>query len=131
MMFSLVWCDPLWPRSRPGRSRARVLDISSQIFSDEFKPGPSDDVDVRHHGHVLVLEVVAMHDVPATVAIESNQHFDNLARTDVHRVFPAGVDRSRWSAVAPEHLEVAEMDVYRVMEVGGERPHPEAHDVAG
>jgi hypothetical protein len=41
--------------------------------------GPLGDFQVRHHPRVLVLELVAVHEVEAAIGIEADQHLDGLA----------------------------------------------------
>jgi hypothetical protein len=43
--------------------------------------GSLNDVEVGHHGHVLVFEVVAVHHVAAAEAVEVGEHFDAYGRT--------------------------------------------------
>src|SRR5829696_6902550 len=84
---------------------------------------PSRDREVRHHRHVLVLEVVAVEHVPAGVVGEADGDLTRLARQQVDRVLPAVVAGPRIAAVAGQHLEVVQVDVDRVVEVGEEPPH--------
>src|SRR5215212_5008990 len=76
------------------------------------------NLEVGHHHHVLVLEVVTVEDVAAPVAVETDQHARLLARAEAHDILPAGVGRERFTVVAGEHLEVNEVEVDRVRSGG-------------
>ncbi len=62
-------------------------------------------VEVAHHGHVLVFQVVAVEDVPAGVVVESRDDGRLLGGAQVDGVLPAVVVRSRPGQAAREHLE--------------------------
>ena len=64
--------------------------IRSTVSVSPVEPA-SDHVDVGHHGHVLVFEVVAVHHVAATEAREPDQHLHDLEGAEVDGVLPAGV----------------------------------------
>src|SRR5215208_5240687 len=82
-------------------SKSRVLTCSGILagpFGERFdglhpvRPAElSDYLEVRHHHHVLVFEVVAVEDVAAPVAVETDEHTRLFARGQVHGVFPTGV----------------------------------------
>src|SRR5215204_3601321 len=111
-------------------SKSRILICSSILagpFSERFdglhpvRPAElSDDLEVGHHHHVLMFEVVAVEDVAAPVAVETDEHTRLLARGKIHGVLPAGVRWQRFPAVAGEHLEVDQVKVDRVCR--GSRP---------
>src|SRR5215203_6364084 len=61
-----------------------------------------------------MFEVVAVEDVAAPVAVETDEHARLFARGQIHGVLPAGVRGQRCSAVTGEHLEVHQVKVYRV-----------------
>src|SRR5215212_3134409 len=82
------------------------------------KPDALHDLEVGHHHHVLVFQVVAVEDVAAPVAVETNKHARLLARGQVHGVFPTGVRGQGSSAVTGEHLEVDQVQVYGVRSRG-------------
>src|SRR5215203_6579017 len=102
-------------------SKSRVLTCSSILagpFGERFdglypvRPaGLSDYLEVGHHHHVLVFEVVAVEDVAAPVAIETDEHTRLLARGQVHGVLPARVRWQKFPAVAGEHLELHQVKV--------------------
>src|SRR5918995_5208859 len=78
----------------------------------------SHGLEVGHHHHVLVFEVVAVEDVAAPVAVETDEHTRLLARGQVHGVLPSGVGRERLPSVAGEHFEVDQVQVDRVRRWG-------------
>ena len=58
--------------------------IRSTVSMSPVEPA-SDHVDVGHHGHVLVFEVVAVHHVAATEAREPDQHLHRPRRAGGRR----------------------------------------------
>ena len=61
----------------------------------------SDDLEVRHHAHAFMLELMAMHDVlRRRILIEANQHVHRLLVVQQHRVFPPTLPREQPAAPA-------------------------------
>ena len=82
----------------------------------------SDDFEVGHHAHVLVLGVVAVEDVAAAVAVEAGDDLHSLAGAEVDSVLEATVLGVRGSPAAGENLEVDQVQMDRVVQVGDEAP---------
>src|SRR5699024_9102185 len=132
-----VSCWPTYPRSGvpTGRSPTPIAsDLPDLVPCRRFAPcetvdtGPnlgerSEGLEVGHHHHVLVLQVVAVHDVLARIVGEPDGDFDDLARSNVDGVLPALVVRAGAAPSAPSDLERVEVDVHRMMNVGDEAPH--------
>src|SRR5215210_431592 len=87
----------------------------------------SHGLEVGHHHHVLVFEVVAVEDVAAPVAVETDEHTRLLTRGQVHGVLPSGVLWQGFSTIAGEHLEVDQVKVDRVRRGG----RPQVPDLGG
>src|SRR5215211_988167 len=118
-------------------SKSRVLTCSSILagpFGERFdglypvRPaGLSDYLEVGHHHHVLVFEVVAVEDVAAPVAVETDEHTRLLARGQVNGILPACVLWQGVFTIAGEHLEVDQVEVDRVRRGG----RPQVPDLGG
>lgn len=77
--------------------------------------------------HVLVSEIVAVDHRAAQAPGESDKDFHRAIREDVQRVFfirvlLSALGRGHVTAVDAEHLEISEVAVHRVIDVGRERP---------
>src|SRR5829696_5007806 len=132
MVMPLFWkvtlCDLAMFAPAYSESKSRILPVLAywrDLFSERFaglhpvRPAElSDDLEVGHHHHVLMFEVVAVEDVAAPVAVETDEHTRLFARGQVHGVLPAGVRWQRFPAVAGEHLEVDQVKVDRVRRGG-------------
>src|SRR5215217_6957077 len=101
----------------PG-SGARPRPVPGTLCSSSL---PSlDHLEVGHH-HVLVLEVVAVEDVLAAVAIEPGYHAHGSA-LQIKRVLPPGVVWPGRSAVAGEDPEVDQVQVDRMRGIAAYLP---------
>src|SRR5829696_2476265 len=69
-----------------------------------------------------MLEVVAVEDVLAPVAIKAGDHTHYLTGWHVHGVLPARVLGWWPTTVAGEHLEVDQVEVNRVVHIRGKLP---------
>src|SRR5512133_283377 len=81
-----------------------------------------DDVEVGHHRHVLVLEVVAVEDVAPAIAGEPRDDLGFLFGPQVDGVLPADVIRPRPPPGAGKDLEVREVQVDGVVRVRDQAP---------
>src|SRR5215207_1876105 len=109
-------------------SKSRILICSSILagpFGERFdglhpvRPAElSDDFEVGHHHHILMFEVVAVEDVAAPVAVETDEHTRLLARGQVYSILPPSVGGERLPSVAGKHLEVDQVKVDRVRSGG-------------
>src|SRR5215212_2104412 len=92
-----------------------------------MKPVASDNLEIGHHHHVLVLQVVAVEHIASPVAGETDEHTDLLAGGEIHGILPSRVFGQRFPVVAGEHLETYEMEVDGVRG----RSSPEVPDLGG
>src|SRR4051794_12214505 len=74
---------------------ARNDDRHRKDYQDNCRPmepwahrSSSDDLEVSHHTHVLVLQVVAMENVASSISGKSNQDVRGLSRTEIDGVLP-------------------------------------------
>lgn len=81
-----------------------------------------DDIEVGHHRHVLVLEVVAVEDVAPAIAGEPRDDLGFLVGPQVDGVLPAGVVGSWRPPGAGKDLEVREVQVDGVVRVRDQAP---------
>src|SRR3989442_8476213 len=93
------------PRARRRRAPARGARVA---------PRRSRRVEPRHHGHVLVLRVVAVEDVAAAEGPELDVELHLIVRTEHDGVLLARLERRRRPTVARQDLEGLEVDVDRM-----------------
>src|SRR3954453_1101536 len=106
------------PSARDARSPALLV----QDRALRSAAGVSDDLEVAHHAHVFVFEVVAVQDVSPAVGAEAGDHGGLFGWAKVEDVFFAGVVAAGAAGVASQDLKVDEVKVDGVMEVAGEAP---------
>jgi hypothetical protein len=82
----------------------------------------SDRLERGHHGHVFVFEVVAVDEVAAGIVGEADGDLDVFGGREIDGVFPAGVGGGGRVAAAGNDLELVEVNVNRVVQVGDEPP---------
>ncbi len=78
-------------------------------------------LEVRHHHHVLVLQVVTVEHVLPPVRPESGEYANGSALEE-DGILPPGVVRTRWVAVAREYLEMNKVKVDRMSGIAAELP---------
>src|SRR5438270_6700800 len=76
----------------------------------------SNDLEVSHHTHVLVLQVVAMENIASAITCKSNQDVRGLPRTEIDGVFPTLIVGTRPAAVSQD-LEVNQMKMQWMAEI--------------
>ena len=93
-----------------------------------------DNLEVRHHAHALMLELMTMHDVLAVVlpaeCIKTNQYVHGLLVVQQDRVFPPTLPREQPAAPAcsRNNLEGRAMHVHRVGRVAASPEAPTLSD---
>src|SRR5215831_19033071 len=75
---------------------------------------PSGNVEPRHHGVVLVLQVVTVDEVPSAIVLEAHDHPHRLVRMHNDRILPARFVWRGWLAVSIEDEEIHQVHVNRV-----------------
>src|ERR1700730_8695431 len=75
-----------------------------------------DDLEVSHHTHVLVLQVVAMENVASAITRKSNQDVRGLSGTEIDGVFPTLIVGTRPATVSQD-LEVNQMKMQGMVEI--------------
>src|SRR5580658_4824134 len=80
-----------------------------------------DQLEISHHAHVLVFEVVTMKNIASAITRKSNQNVRGLSGAHIDRVFPACIIRTGTAAV-PENLKVNQVKMQRMAEISLERP---------
>src|SRR5690606_26288773 len=83
--------------------------------------GCSHDLQIRHHAGVGVLEVMAVEDVLAAVPGEADLDLHPTLGHE-HGVLDPDVLRVRRPAVAAQHPEAGQVQVHRVVRIGGQVP---------
>src|SRR5215208_3057669 len=119
--------------------RSAVAGDAPRATALQDAPG-SNYLEVGHHSHVLVLELVAVHEVEPPIPLEADEDLDGLAVLEEDSVLPPLLpgEEPPAPAAAREDLEGGAVDVHRVWGVpsGGEAPelglaegHPEVDAV--
>src|SRR6185437_12041983 len=98
-------------QSRREYPSERPVTVTPSVVLSHSSSALLHDLKIGHHRGVLMLEIVAVHDVPASVALEAHDHPDFLALRDQDGVLPTGLVWRRPDPVAVENLEVDQVDV--------------------
>src|SRR5699024_3297896 len=109
------------PDSRRGRD-GLGHQASSYASSSKSRTCASCDLEIAHHHHVFVLQVVAVEDILAFIAVEAGDDPSLLSWTEIESVFPPAVEPADPLRASPEHLEMDQMQVNGVMELPIEVP---------
>src|SRR5579871_409403 len=81
----------------------------------------SNHLEVSHHTHVFVLQIMAMKDIAAAIARESHQDRSRLSRSEIDRIFPSHIVWSGPPAMR-QNPEMDQMEMERMAEVGVKPP---------
>src|ERR1700722_14070778 len=76
----------------------------------------SDDLEVSHHTHIFVLQVVAMENVASAITRKSNQDVRGLSGAEVDGVFPTLIVGTRPATVSQD-LEVNQIKTQGMVEI--------------
>src|SRR5438128_3571382 len=121
------WAGARSTRPRPSRAAARRSGPSAAVSRL--------DLELAHHPHVLVLDVVAVEDVaepiarprnfPGVLELDENPRLPGDIAADEHRVFAPLLEHRRPLAVARQDEEVAHMNVHGVDPDAGRFENPD------
>ena len=95
-----------------------MIVMTSSVTSDrsslDLYANASEDIDSGHHAVILVLEIVAVQQVPPLIAAPFHDHLNLFAILDSHRIFPASLAAERRTAVTAKDLERSQVYMHRM-----------------